>query len=600
MDESIAESPEDTLPPRAVTGRSTARHLGSSASGGPDTPEPPRRRRRWAMAALLAPFVLLGLVVVAWAIDTSSGGVPRNVRLAGLDVGGRSAAELSARVRDLAADFQQRPVAIVSGDETYETTARDLGLMIDEDRTTARALEVGDDGLVVTRPVRWLLSFVSPRDAPLELQVSAEQVALTVVELEGSARTEPTEPEVELVDGSFRVVPGKDGIGIDTSAVAAALREAAEQAPAGDVIRVEVAQGPIPPLGSDEEARAAVSEAEALVGTPLEVRTSGGDRTIDPEELRTWVALSSRPDGSVVAELDPVKVGVSLRAHFAGIDGHPVDASFTLADGVPVILPDRPGLVCCADGAADTILTALRAGQDSVTLELVEGPAAFTVADAREWGITQPVGGNHAWRNGAPTTAGPGFTTYHAASGARVINIHRIADLVRGAVVPPGGSFSINDHVGKRTAEKGFVAAGAISNGEHVEEIGGGISQFATTTFNAAFFAGLDIDEYQAHSEYFDRYPRGREATMGYPAPDLEFTNNTPYGILIWTSYTDTSLTVTLYSTPYATAEQTAISEAMSGRCTIVTTTRTRTYPDGRTEADKFRARYRPGPGQGC
>ena len=181
-----------------------------------------------------------------------------------------------------------------------------------------------------------------------------------------------------------------------------------------------------------------------------------------------------------------------------------------------------------------------------------------------------------------------------------MINIHRIADLVRGAVVPPGGSFSINDFVGKRTAANGFVPAGAIANGEHVDEIGGGISQFATTTFNAAYFAGLDIDDYQAHSEYFDRYPRGREATMGYPAPDLKFTNNTPYGILIWTSYTDTSLTVTMYSTPYATAEQTGISEGTDGRCRTVTTTRTRTFPDGHTESDKFRARYRPGPGQGC
>jgi hypothetical protein len=70
-----------------------------------------------------------------------------------------------------------------------------------------------------------------------------------------------------------------------------------------------------------------------------------------------------------------------------------------------------------------------------VTLDLVEGPARFTTADAKAWGITQAVGGSNAWRDGAPTTAGPGFTTYHSASGARVINIHRIADLVRGAVV---------------------------------------------------------------------------------------------------------------------------------------------------------------------
>ena len=54
------------------------------------------------------------------------------------------------------------------------------------------------------------------------------------------------------------------------------------------------------------------------------------------------------------------------------------------------------------------------------------------------------------------------------------------------------------------------------------EAVGGGISQFATTLFNAAFFAGLDIPEYQSHSIYITRYPYGREATLSYPAPDLE------------------------------------------------------------------------------
>ena len=99
------------------------------------------------------------------------------------------------------------------------------------------------------------------------------------------------------------------------------------------------------------------------------------------------------------------------------------------------------------------------------------------------------------------------FTTYHACCESRVANIHRMADLVRGAIIPPGKTFSINEHVGKRTVENGFVLAGAIANGEHSEEVGGGVSQFATTLFNAAFFAGLDFGEYQSHSILFDRYP---------------------------------------------------------------------------------------------
>lgn len=567
------------------------------------SPEPPTlgpRRRRWVLPLLLAPVVLVVLVVAAWAIDTSRGGVPRNVRLVGTNIGGLSEDELTARVVLASKAFATTRVEVVAGSATYRTTAGDLGVIVDEERTVEAALDVDKRGFLLARPIGWVRSFFTTRRAELRLQVSDEQLDATVVELEGAARTAPTEPSVEVVDGALHVVPGADGRGIVTGRLAKQLPQAAADAEPDQVIRVTAALGPIPPLGSLEDARAAVSEAETRVGEPIVIQTTDGDRTIAPEVLRSWLTLVSHLDGTVSAIFAPDRVATSLRAAFADIDGQPVDASFTVDGGVPVIRPDRPGRVCCGDDPASRIDAALRVGDRSLTLPLVEGPASFTTADARALGITQAVGGSNAWRSGAPTTAGPGFTTYHSASGARVINIHRIADLVRGAVIPPGGQFSINKHVGKRTVAKGFVSAGAIANGEHVDEIGGGISQFATTAFNAAFFAGLDIDEYQAHSEYFDRYPRGREATMGYPSPDLKFTNNTPYGILIWTSYTSTSLTVTLYSTPYATAEQTGITQGASGACTIVTTTRTRTYPDGHTETDKFRARYRPGPGQGC
>ena len=88
---------------------------------------------------------------------------------------------------------------------------------------------------------------------------------------------------------------------------------------------------------------------------------------------------------------------------------------------------------------------------------------------------------------------------------------------------------------------------------------------------------------------------------MGFPNPDLVIQNNTPYGILVWTSYTSSSLTITLYSTPFASGEQTDIREGSSGNCTVVTTTRTRTFVDGRPpENDTFSATYRPGEGRFC
>jgi vancomycin resistance protein YoaR len=505
-----------------------------------------------------------------------------------------------AQVSALADELEATPVELVSGSARYEATAGELGVMLDEKATAHNALDVDGHTAAILRPVAWMRSFVDEREAPLAFRVNGEQVGSATQELEGDARTAPTEPSFEIVDGDITVVPGVDGRGIDPTTVAAQLPEAAAAAGADGPIRIEVAQTAIPPLVSDDVAAEAAADTEDLTDEPVDIQTSAGTETIDAGVVRSWARLTSQPDGTAQVVFDEAAAAPALRAAFAGVEGGPKDARITLDGGRPVIIADQPGLVCCGDGAAARILAALQAGEHTVALDLVQGPADFTAADAEAYKIVGPVGGDHAWRNGAPTTAGPGFTTYHAGTGARITNIHRIADLVRGVVIPPGGSFSVNEFVGKRTEAKGFVAAGAISNGEHVDEIGGGISQFATTTFNAAYFAGLQIDEYQAHSEYFDRYPLGREATMGYPKPDLRFTNDTPYGILIWTSYTQTSLTVTLYSTPYATAEQTGIDESTSGRCRVVVTTRTRTYPDGHTVNDQFRARYRPGPGQSC
>jgi vancomycin resistance protein YoaR len=210
----------------------------------------------------------------------------------------------------------------------------------------------------------------------------------------------------------------------------------------------------------------------------------------------------------------------------------------------------------------------------------------LTEDEARKLGVNAPIAS---------------FTTRHPGGQPRVQNIHHIADLLRGTLIQPGRTFSVNDTVGRRTAAKGFVSAPVIEDGRFSESIGGGISQFATTLFNAAFEAGLDFGEYQSHSIYISRYPYGREATLSYPAPDLEIENNSPYGVLIWPTYTDTSITVTLYSTKFAEVRQSGQTRSPRGACTRVRTERTRTFlADGRSDVDEVFATYRPAEGVNC
>lgn len=554
----------------------------------------------WPLGLAAVPVVALVLLIAGWAIDTAalSGQVMRNVEVAGRSVGGLGEASLPEVMDEVDEEIAARPVVLDSGEVSYETTAGALGLSVDGEATAEAALDAGRSDALLTRPITWFSSFFSPREVDVHYSVNQTQVVQNVFELQASDIVGAQNPTIRLGESGFEAVPGTPGEGIDAEQVAADLTTAAETDDGG-AIQLDVERIPLAPQFSDEDAQALADRANSITANGLTLTAGDTSREVGAEQLRTWIAPTTA-NGELDLEIQPDVVNAAIPELFADLSSEPVDASFDLQNGTPVVVPSEQGVTCCGENSAELVWQALDAGETTVELEVEVTEPEVTTEAAEDLGIVQAVGGNHAWRDGGPTTAGTGFTTYHAPGQARVTNIHRMADMVRGAIILPGETFSINDHVGRRTEEKGFVPAGAIREGEHVDEVGGGVSQFATTLFNAAYFAGLDIPVSQAHSEYFSRYPRGREATMGYPAPDLKITNNTPYGVMIWTSYTDSSLTVTMYSSPYATAEQTGISESPNGACTNVTTTRTRTYPDGRTETDTFRATYRPGEGEFC
>ena len=139
------------------------------------------------------------------------------------------------------------------------------------------------------------------------------------------------------------------------------------------------------------------------------------------------------------------------------------------------------------------------------------------------------------------------FTTEHSCCEPRVTNIQTMATTVDGVIVQPGGQFDLNGHVGERTRDKGYVAAPQIFEGEIVDAVGGGVSQFATTMFNAMFFGCYEDIEHKAHSRYFSRYPEGREATVSWGGPELIFKNDTDALLIIKTAFTSRSITVKMF-----------------------------------------------------
>jgi len=550
------------------------------------------RRRTLIWAAALTPLVLVLLVIAGWAIDTGAAGgeVLRNVSLAGRSVGGMDATDLMDHVEEVDAAMADRRVAIETPAGTYETTAGDIGLVIDQRATADAVLEEGREEPLAVRPVSWLAGFLSPRTVEVRYEVDVERARTTIRELEGDSLVAPREPTIESVDGDpFRAVPGQAGSGIDPEVLARALAAAADGERLDRPVEVAVQPSPLAPRLDDAAAERAAGVANERTSRTLAVTAE--DRTIElvPRELRS-LARAEIGEEEITVALPVEGLLPVLEAEFGDLTVEARSATFTVSGGTPVLQPSVTGLSCCSEEAATAVRDAFAAGDDEVTIELTETEPDLTTEEAQELGIVEEVG--------SPGEFGP--TTRYQCCEGRVQNIHRIADLVRGAVIRPGETFSVNEYVGRRTAEKGFVAAGVIYNGEFTEDIGGGVSQFATTLFNAALFAGLDFDEYQSHSIYISRYPRGREATISFPNPDLQIVNDSEYGVLIWPEYTDTSLTVRLFSTRHIEVQVGEPRPSPQGNCTRWTTPRTRRYPDGRVDEDSVAAVYRPAEGERC
>ncbi|TLM81786.1 MAG: hypothetical protein FDZ75_07775, partial [Actinobacteria bacterium] len=210
---------------------------------------------------------------------------------------------------------------------------------------------------------------------------------------------------------------------------------------------------------------------------------------------------------------------------------------FKTKSGRVTIIPSKngtgPDIISLSEGL--TAALAEQSGARTVELKIAVREPALTTEKAEAMGVKERISTY--------------TTTYAASNKPRVNNIHLLGSQLDGKLVPPGGTFSFNGAVGERTAAKGYKEANAIVQGKLVPQLGGGICQVGTTMFNAVFFSGLPVVERHNHSFFISHYPAGRDATVSWGGPDLKWKNDTKNWVLVSVSYTNSSITISLYGT---------------------------------------------------
>ncbi|MEU1607888.1 VanW family protein [Micromonospora matsumotoense] len=493
---------------------------GSGPGGGPWW-----RRGRVLLAGGVTTAVLAG--VVGAGAYAYAGDVPRGTSVLGTELGGRSRADAA---KELRAELEKRagtlnaPLTVVVGENRAEIVPADVGLTVDVDATVAAATDAQ------AHPVDRL--FGSRTVEPV-VSVDAAKLDAALKTVLGKQGRDMTMPAIIFTGTTPKPVYPKPSLTLDAEQSARVVRTGWL---AGQPVTVPVVEKN--PVTTREEVDRLVAElAKPAVAAPVTITSDKGSVSVPPATIARALRFSADDEGKLTPKVDVKRLRSALGSKLTAIESTPKDAGLTISAGKPKVVPGRAGQQLDSAALGRDLLAVLpKTDGRTVTGQLKEAEPELTEAKLAELGIKERVS--------TFSTKFPG-----GLSSPRSQNIIQAAKDVDGTIVQPGETFSLNAHTGERGYAQGYKDAPVILGGKLVPGVGGGVSQFTTTLFNASYYAGLQDVEHKPHSFYFSRYPAVIESTIFWPDLDFKFRNNTPHGVLIDTAYTSNTITVSMWST---------------------------------------------------
>ena len=487
---------------------------------------------------LLAVIVSAGIFTALGAAYAVSRNAARDevmgrVEVDGTQIGGLSREEAIDALLSIEDRYLARPAVFTIEGADVTIDPPEAGLDLDEEAIVDNAMKIGRQGNAAFQFLWWLGHIFDSVDVELIGSTAPEALSDLFDAWDATVIGKPASPGAIVLNGEVpRPVYPAPGTGVDREASTEIIERrllAAAAAPA------ELPTSPIAPKLTGADIDEALREANRLLSGPVTLLYDGKKAVFTSEQLREAFLSETIDEGAprIVNSFDPAVVNKHIDPIRADYEAAPVNARFVVSGDSITISPGSRGTRIDQAETAEALAQAGRSRNRVGSLPLVKDADPDVTA-----GYLESLGIKHLVSS---------FTTYHSCCENRVVNIQNMADTIDEHIVMAGEEFSINGFVGPRTSEKGYLPAGTIVSGEMRNTVGGGVSQFATTIYNAVFWAGLEDVGHKPHSYYFSRYPEGIEATVNWRAPDLAFRNNTDRAVMIDTQHTSTSITVRIF-----------------------------------------------------
>ncbi|WP_297591214.1 VanW family protein [uncultured Mobiluncus sp.] len=475
---------------------------------------------------------VLALAYVGVAVAVS-GSMPRGSSIAGVSVGGMTP---DAAIKKLDSDLgdklkQQFPVKL--GAKTANIDPAVAGLQPD---FTSSVHEVADFSL---SPVK-IIAHIGGAGA-LDLKSKIDEKALYKAVSAAAADLKSAPQEAGFTCQAGQLKPVKPGPGRELNLKAATALLQTSWWKQGDPLNLPGKSSA--PKSTQAQLDAAIEgEAKTLMSAPVKLNVGGQSLEIPPAELCQDVSWSLRGE-ELKASFDGEKLKKFTLGSTKGLEKEPVNARFSFSSGSPQVVASVDGTKLDPKELADRVALGATSGENrEVSVDLTPIPPQFSTDDANKAGVKEIIGE---------------FATPLTADSVRTSNLTRAAQILTGKMYLPKQDFSLERDLGPLTPENGWRASGVFENGVHTTAIGGGLSQMCVTALNAAWFAGMDLIEFNPHGVYFTRYPAGRECTLWTGSLDLKWKNPNPTAVVLqgWTG--GGQLHMRIWGTKYYTVEST-------------------------------------------
>lgn len=452
-----------------------------------------RRNKKIAIISIsvLAAVLVLCICIGVWfyfASTADNGLIMDNTYVAGINIGGMTPEDAKTLLHNATDDtLSKQSITITLPDTTLELTPEDTNVKLDIDLLVADAYQYGRDGSRSERVAAMAAASLSKREISLLSYMTLDTAYI------------------------------KDAINLLLADTSSTLTQPS--------VKIDGTR-PTAAIPADEDA------ADQVYQT-LTVVTGIQGRSFDANTVYDQVL-----DAYNRNDFDPIAVAynieepetVDLAALIEEYCSDPVDAQLNTED---YTISDEVWGYGFNPTAAENLLRAAAEGE-TITLSLTYQKPDVTRTELEDTLFQDVLASADT-----PYYYNPNRTT----------NLTLACEAINNYIVKPGETFSFNEALGQRTAEKGYKPAGAYVDGETVDQVGGGICQVASTLYYCTLYADLEILEREEHMYTADYLPLGMDATINWGTLDFCFRNDTDSPIRIEAKTEDGYVSIVLYGT---------------------------------------------------